>query len=250
MTDSELYSKLLAGCFRSSKRKGLIWMDQVLYRVLYQGGVNSNSLKLIYLFYLLFILYITTFSLSVVIDCAANDYNQLSYWARPRVISLISNRDLPFLSSVFIKLAYLILMSFVYKQFIFYGLHLSYRKKYRLKSFTPANIFFGQRTTRARQLGSCLLIAVLTVNFLLIAIVNPSMLNPGPSNLSVYYQNVQGLIPFSNLGDSHPILNRTKVLELNTYMNTNNPALVILTETWLKKSIGDHEVIENTNYNV
>ena len=33
-------------------------------------------------------------------------------------------------------------------------------------------------------------------------------------------------------------------------MNTNNPALVILTETWLKKSIGDHEVIENTNYNV
>ena len=141
-------------------------------------------------------------------------------------------------------------MSFVYKQFIFYGLHLSYRKKYRLKSFTPANIFFGQRTTRARQLGSCLLIAVLTVNFLLIAIVNPSMLNPGPSNLSVYYQNVQGLIPFSNLGDSHPILNRTKVLELNTYMNTNNPALVILTETWLKKSIGDHEVIENTNYNV
>ena len=252
MTDSELNFKLLASCFRRSKRKGLVWMDQVLYRVMYQGGHSSNSLKLVYLFYLLFILYLTTFSLSVVIDCAANNYNQFSYWAQPRVISLTSYRDLPFLSSVFIKLAYLILMSFAYKQFIFYGLHIKYCKKYRLKSFTPANIFFGQRTTRARQIGSCLLIAVSTINFLLIAIVNPSMLNPGPSgsNLSVYYQNVQGLIPFSNLGDSHPILNRTKVLELNTYINTNNPDLVMLTETWLKKSIRDHEVIENTNYNV
>ena len=208
MTDSDLYVKLLASCFRRSKRKGLVRMDQVLYRVMYQGGHSSNSLKLIYLFYLLFILYLTTFSLSVVIDCTANDYNQFSYWAQPRVFSLkFSNRDLPFLSSVFIKLAYLILMSFVYKQFIFYGLHINFRKKYRLKSFTPANIFFGQRTTRARQIGSRLLIAVLTIHFLLIAIVNPSMLNPGPSssNLSVYYQNVQGLIPFSNLGDSHPI---------------------------------------------
>ena len=119
-------------------------MDQVLYRVLYQGGVNSNSLKLIYLFYLLFILYFTTFSLSIVFDCAANNYNQFSYWAQPRVLSLISNRDLPFLSSVFIKLAYLILMSFAYKQFIFYGLHINFRKKYRQKSFTPANIFLLQ----------------------------------------------------------------------------------------------------------
>ena len=119
MTDNELYIKLLASCFRRSKRKGLIWMDQVLYRVMYQGGYSSNSLKLIYLFYLLFILYLTTFSLSVVIDCAATNYNQFSYWTQPGILSLISNRDLPFLSSVFIKLAYLILMSFVYKQFIF-----------------------------------------------------------------------------------------------------------------------------------
>ena len=184
-------------------------------------------------------------SLSVVIDCAASSYNQGLYWAQPRVLSLINNRGLPFLSSVYVKIAYFIIMSFVYKQFFSYE-----HKRYTPKSFTPANIFFGQRTTRARQIGSRLLIAVLTVNFLLIAIVNPSMLNPGPSNLSVYYQNAQGLIPFSNLGDSHPLLNRTKVLEINTYINVNNPALVMLTETWLKKSIMDHEVIENTNYNV
>ena len=162
---------------------------------MYQGGQSSNSLKLIYMYYLLFILYFTQFSLSAVIDCAASDYNQFSYWAHPRGPSYTSNGDLPFLSTVYVKLAYFILLSFVYKQFIFCGLHLKYRKNYRLKSFTPANIFFGQRTTRARQIGSRLLIAVLTVNFLLIAIVNPSMLNPGPSNLSVYYQNVQGLIP-------------------------------------------------------
>ena len=40
----------------------------------------------------------------------------------------------------------------------------------------------------------------LLINFLVIAIVNPSMLNPGPiQNISVAYQNVQGLITFSQL---------------------------------------------------
>ena len=56
--------------------------------------------------------------------------------------------------------------------------------------------------------------------FLLIAMVNPSMKNPGPGNLSIFYQNVQGLIPFSSLGKEHPVLDRTKIFELNTvYFN-------------------------------
>ena len=108
MTDSKLYFKLLAGCFRRSKRKGqLMCMDQVIFRVMYQGG-RGHSLKLIlYLFYLLFLLYFTMCSLSVVIDCAASNYNQGLYWAQPRVLSLINNRGLPFLSSVYVKIAYL-----------------------------------------------------------------------------------------------------------------------------------------------
>ena len=49
--------------------------------------------------------------------------------------------------------------------------------------------------------------------FIFIFICNPSISNPGPdsshqckssSSLSVFYQNIQGLIPFSNLGEDHP----------------------------------------------
>ena len=73
-------------------------------------------------------------------------------------------------------------------------------------------------------------------------------MNPGPQNLSVYYQNVQGLIPFSNLSDHHPNLNRTKILEINNYINSNKPAVVMLTETWLyKRSINDNKVIESSD---
>ena len=84
----------------------------------------------------------------------------------------------------------------------------------------------------------------------MIAIVNTSLLNPGTQNLKVYYQNVQGLIPFSNLSFVHPVLDRTKIGELNCYIHINRPDVVILNETWLKKSISDHEVIEDPVYKI
>ena len=46
-----------------------------------------------------------------------------------------------------------------------------------------------------------------SINKALIIMSNTSLLNPGPANtLSVVYQNVQGLIPFSNLADNCPNL--------------------------------------------
>ena len=61
----------------------------------------------------------------------------------------------------------------------------------------------------------------------------------------MYFQNVQDLIPFSFLSDPHPKLDETKIYELNTYINLNKPDVVMLNETWLKNSIGEHEVISN-----
>ena len=176
------------------------------------------------------------------------DINDGIGWAHPS-FSIFGGRDLSFLALVHIKLAYIIILSFAYMQF-FGGHHLKLCKRYKVRKLTLGNIVFGRSTSRCRQLISKLLIAILTFNFLLIAIVNPSMLNPGPQNLSVYYQNVQGLVPFSSLNNTHPSLNRTKILEINTYINVEKPALVMLTETWLKKSIKDNEVIENSDYNI
>ena len=76
------------------------------------------------------------------------------------------------------------------------------------------------------------------------------MLNPGPSSLKVYYQNVQGLIPFSELSNPQPRLNMTKIYEINTYVEKYKPEIVMLNETWFKKSVGDHEVLHNQNYRV
>ena len=92
--------------------------------------------------------------------------------------------------------------------------------------------------------------SILLLNFLLIGICNPSILNPGPNSLSVDFQNVQGLIPFSQLGLTQPKLDQTKIFELNAHLATEKPDVLVLNETWLNKSIKDNEVIGHHNYDV
>ena len=78
-----------------------------------------------------------------------------------------------------------------------------------------------------------------------------SMKNPGPiKNLTVYYQNVRGLIPWSELGNSHPNLDQTKISELQLYLYSQKPDVVILNETWLKPCIGDNEIISEKDYKI
>ena len=82
------------------------------------------------------------------------------------------------------------------------------------------------------------------------------MLNPGPNNskintpYSVCYQNVQGLIPFSQLSEQHPTLHTSKIHELNLYLHQNSPDIIVLNETWLKKGILDNEIIPTDKYNI
>ena len=93
--------------------------------------------------------------------------------------------------------------------------------------------------------------AQLRVNRALIVISNTSILNPGPTNtVSVFYQNIQGLIPFSNLADNCPNLDVTKVAELQCSINLNKPDIIILNETWLKSSILDTEIFSTETYKV
>ncbi|WP_293138076.1 reverse transcriptase family protein, partial [Moritella sp.] len=78
------------------------------------------------------------------------------------------------------------------------------------------------------------------------------MLNPGPKftrNLKIMYQNVQGLIPLSSIGDKNPSLNVTKITELQSHIFSTKPDLVILNETWLKPSIIDSEILPS-GYNI
>ena len=97
---------------------------------------------------------------------------------------------------------------------------------------------------------SQLLLFLLIINFLLIGIVNPGMLNPGPGLLKICYQNVQGLIPIKDLTLKQPSLNITKICELNAYININRPDVIMLNETWLKKSVNDHEIIKDKKFSI
>ena len=94
--------------------------------------------------------------------------------------------------------------------------------------------------SRLCRILSQILLFLLLLNFLLIGIVNPSLLNPGPNSLKICYQNVQGLIPIKDLTLKQPSLNVTKIYELNSYININNPDIIMLNETWLRKCVDDH----------
>ena len=86
------------------------------------------------------------------------------------------------------------------------------------------------------------------IRLTLIVICNPSIINPGPWQPNILYQNVQGLIPFGELGKTNPVLNLDKILELQSYVNINRPDIIVLNETWLKKSISDNEILPTRQY--
>lgn len=148
-----------------------------------------------------------------------------------------------------INCAYLYIFGFAIKNFIFTQ-YQRLSRRYRVKRLTAANIVFGAVTSTSRQVLSMSILLLLTLNFLLIAISNPSMLNPGPNHISVYYQNVQGLIPFSQLNSKQPHLDKSKIYELNAHIEDSHPDVILLTETWLKNSVMDREVIQSSNYDV
>lgn len=139
---------------------------------------------------------------------------------------------LPFLCTSYVKIAYFSLISTVI---------LRYRGSFFLVK---------KPVKRSARVLQYLISSILLINFLLIGIVNPSMLNPGPESISVSYQNVQGLIPFSQLGKTQPKLDCTKIYELNCHLSDKSPDVLVLNETWLSKSIQDREVIKHLNYDV
>jgi endonuclease/exonuclease/phosphatase family metal-dependent hydrolase len=90
-----------------------------------------------------------------------------------------------------------------------------------------------------------------SLNILLILVSNMSLLNPGPaSQVSVFYQNVRGLIPWSELANPNPRLDTNKIYELQLYLDAEKPDVVILNETWLKPSIYSNEIIPDSTYKV
>ena len=91
---------------------------------------------------------------------------------------------------------------------------------------------------------------IFSLNFILIALTLPNIINPGPINeLNVLYHNVEG---FVNLRDKSPSpqLFRTKLLNFQGHIFHEKPDIVILNETWLQHHILDSEIFPNNSYKV
>ena len=117
------------------------------------------------------------------------------------------------------------------------------------------NRYLCKKGKRFNRLMSGLFSWLCLLNLVLIVIVNPSLLNPGPqssikNDLTVAFQNVTGLIPFSELSKSNPVLDVTKILELNAYHSEYKPSIIVLNETWLTGSIDDSEIIPKDQYKI
>ena len=108
-------------------------------------------------------------------------------------------------------------MAFIKVVYFYLIFHATPRAMYRCRNLL--SMFYAKNCSRATRLITNLILGLFVLNFLLIGIVNPSLLNPGPSNLEIYYQNVQGLIPFYELDKQQPKLDETKVCEINWYIN-------------------------------
>ena len=94
------------------------------------------------------------------------------------------------------------------------------------------------------------------INFFTLSLSIPDLKNPGPCNnnnyLSVFYQNVQGLIPFSQLNNPNTTLDQTKILEMHACIYEQEPDIIIINETWLKikSTIDDNEIIPCNLYKI
>ena len=65
----------------------------------------------------------------------------------------------------------------------------------------------------------------------------PQFVKPRAQFIKICYQNVQGLIPIKDLTLKQASLNVTKIYEFNSYININNPDIIMLNETWLRKCV-------------
>jgi len=212
--DPELYKLLLLSRYNGNKN------DNIGDKVTYLSGQ-----VVLYILYIIFMLYFSTISLSMELSLCKNafgfhEFNNVNFVHSASVINPIP------IARLHCKLLFVIICLFVMLQYQ----SSSYCGKGR--SVSPLKFIFSRCKKKCSKFICCISLWFALLNFLLITVVNPGLLNPGPNKLSVLYQNVQGLIPFSALSDTHPSLNMNKILELQSYLNINQPDIVVLNETW------------------
>ena len=242
MIDNETY-RCRIGTYslntKSSHRKSHSDSRNFIYSC---SNVDGPQNIIFFILYAIFIVYFTAFSMSIISSFSSSHSPHANLYDYPRY-NILSEH-----CSTYVKLFCCILCYHVLKRLIRKQIYLQHEN-----SFSVIQVFkmYLNVKQRSHKIILCSIIWIYLLNFLSVSIVNPSLINPGPDNsLSIFYQNVQGLIPFSELRNVNPKLNVTKLFELQSYVSKHKPDLVVLNETWLKKSILDNEILPTDHYNI
>ena len=163
--------------------------------------INANSQNTQYITYLIsifFLLIYVTYSFSLTMAKICNHRHHFVYSSSN--INLTTIRESHFYNYLEIGLPHRVAALGLFTSYVFFGIR-SRKRIFRgnLNIFLSINLF-----------------VVSSIRLILLVACNPSIINPGPWQPKVLYQNVQGLIPFSELSEQHPKLNTEKVLELQS----------------------------------
>ena len=273
MIDIHTY-RLRIGSFSPTKKSKAQKTALDHNKVSLENSQTSITECLGYILYMFFTIYCTTISMIMVICLTAGlGYSNYDFdYIRPLSYAL----NQPTSAIISTKFFYLILISFALRKIItspwstyYWGLpsilfnrvhsvpdkviadksdkNIAVNCSYITQIYAYSTHCFYKLSSFLHHAALALAYWMFLLNFLMIAIINPGLLNPGPENtLSVAYQNVQGLIPFGQLHDDNPTLDVSKMIELNLFVNEHKPDILILNETWLKASIADNEILPST----
>ncbi len=248
MIDLQLYRIRIGGYYHHSSnlkqpgnsfdRHSIFYLSQYPYDVLYE---SSPLMRPIFIVYYMFMVYFVSLVLGMITKLSTGPSvgSQTIYIP----IEVIYNYQVDTNTLHLIKLLQAILTCFVYLKHVsspptfIWAFH---------KIKASMNIY-----SRFSALLSNSILWLSILNLMMVVIVNPSIINPGPTEgLNIAYQNVQGLIPFGALNNPNPALHQSKLAELQAYAYLHKPDIIVLNETWLKSSILDNEIFTSASYNI
>ncbi len=258
MIDLNLF-RFRVGVFNNSKKRGSSSSSVSMVSITGNLGTDTRFLNIsklvVYLFlYLYYALCVLGMVAGMLVECKLKTFS-LTRFHDVRDINhshhCFSNVKL--FSAILI--CFLVRRDLIFYNFFGFFFGIINKMSFRNHCFlnykqTKSSVLF-RITDKMKTIVTGCLLWLLTLNSILIVLCNPSILNPGPlSSVTVTSFNVQGLLPISQLDCENPTLDVTKICELNYYLTNERPDILMLNETWLKKSVSDNEIFPANDYKI
>ena len=252
MIEIELFRSrigLFSGSSKSKGSKSASKHNNILLEMLVNGKINftkqgikvcTGNVFFSWFIFCFFYLYFLCLLMSLAIDNSMNKIHTQFYaysGMYPTALTIILRNNL---NSCFLTLILSIFMKCNQNYNHYKNNTITYKQK---------------KCTRISVVATLYTYWIAFLNLILIVMCNPAIINPGPNQdspkLSVFYQNVRGFVPPTELGEPNPkSLSMEKVIDFQSYIFDKKPDIIILNETWLSKNINESEIFPNEIYKI